>query len=98
MLAYEFDRHPPSSPAALRAARPDIAEIVGALLSTSVRSHPPHESAALAHALDGGLEPDEVALILAGRGVAEAFPVRWGESPESYATRTVSEMFVAYLQ
>ncbi len=42
--------------------------------------------------------PDEVARILAGRRVAEAFPVRRGESPEAYASRTVSEMFVAYLQ
>ncbi|MCJ2048291.1 hypothetical protein [Methylobacterium sp. J-070] len=57
-----------------------------------------HERAALAGAADDGLMPDEVARILAGRRVAEAFPVRRGESPEAYASRTVSEMFVAYLQ
>ncbi|MBE7247108.1 MAG: hypothetical protein INR63_19365 [Actinomycetospora chiangmaiensis] len=57
-----------------------------------------HERAALASAVDDGLMPDEVARILAGRRVAEAFPVRWGESPEAYASRAVSEMFVAYLQ
>ena len=57
-----------------------------------------HERAALESAVADGLMPDEVARILAGRRVAEAFPVRWGESPEAYASRTVSEMFVAYLQ
>lgn len=57
-----------------------------------------HERAALANALGDGLRPGEVARILAGRRVAEAFPVRWGESPEAYASRAVSEMFVAYLQ
>ncbi|MBE7245304.1 MAG: hypothetical protein INR63_10140 [Actinomycetospora chiangmaiensis] len=57
-----------------------------------------HEQAALASAVDDGLMPDEVARILAGRRVAEAFPVRWGESPAAYASRAVSEMFVAYLQ
>ncbi|WP_010685710.1 hypothetical protein [Methylobacterium mesophilicum] len=57
-----------------------------------------HEQAALANAVDDGLMPDEVAQILAGRRVAEAFPVRRGESPAAYASRAVSEMFVAYLQ
>ncbi len=42
--------------------------------------------------------PDEVAGILAGRRVTEAFPIRRGESPEAYASRAVAEMFVAYLQ
>ncbi|MCJ2087024.1 hypothetical protein MKK88_13645 [Methylobacterium sp. E-005] len=73
-------------------------------LARSVRSHPArefhpsHEHAALANALDDGLMPDEVAGILAGRRVTEAFPIRWGESPEAYASRAVAEMFVAYLQ
>ncbi len=71
---------------------------LGGPLSRSVRSHPSHERAALASALDDGLMPDEVAGILAGRRVAEAFPVRWGESPAAYASRAVSEMFVAYPQ
>lgn len=66
--------------------------------SRNVRAHPAHERAALASALDEGLMPDEVARILAGRRVAEAFPVRWGESPAAYASRAVSEMFVAYLR
>jgi len=57
-----------------------------------------HERAALASAVDDGLMPDEVAGILAGRRMGEAFPVRWGESPEAYAARAVSEMFVAYLR
>ena len=57
-----------------------------------------HEQAALASAVDDGLMPDEVAQILGGRRVADAFPVRWGESPEAYASRAVAEMFVAYLQ
>jgi len=57
-----------------------------------------YERAALANALGNGLMPGEVARILAGRRVAEAFPIRWGESPEAYASRAVSEMFVAYLQ
>ncbi|WP_342109706.1 hypothetical protein [Methylobacterium sp. SI9] len=72
-------------------------------LPRSVRSHPAHEHAthehtALANALDDGLMPDEVAGILAGRRVTEAFPIRRGESPEAYASRAVAEMFVAYLQ
>lgn len=71
---------------------------LGGPLNRSVRSHPSHERAALASALGDGLMPDEVARILAGRPVAEAFPIRWGESPEAYASRAVSEMFVAYLQ
>ncbi|WP_457106770.1 hypothetical protein [Methylobacterium sp. P5_C11] len=82
--------------------RPDLstepALALGRTLSGSVRSHPTHERAALASALDDGLMPDEVARILGGRRVTEAFPIRWGESPEAYASRTVSEMFVAYLQ
>jgi hypothetical protein len=92
MLTYETARN----------TQPDLsaepAASLGRALSRSVRSHPSHERAALASALDDGLMPDEVARILAGRRVAEAFPVRWGESPEAYASRTVSEMFVAYLQ
>lgn len=70
----------------------------GALLPGAVRSHPPYERAALASAVEEGLMPDEVMQILAGRKVAEAFPVRWGESPEAYASRAVAEMFVSYLQ
>lgn len=58
----------------------------------------PFERAALANAFDDGLMPDEVERILSGRRIAEVFPVRWGESPETYASRAVSEMFVAYLQ
>ena len=92
MLTYETAPNTQSGLSAERAASLDRA------LSRSVRSHPSHERAALASALDDGLMPDEVARILAGRRVAEAFPVRWGESPEAYASRTVSEMFVAYLQ
>lgn len=70
----------------------------GALLPDAVRTHPRYERAALASAFEDGLMPDEVLRILAGRRVAEAFPVRWGESPEAYASRAVSEMFVSYLQ
>lgn len=70
----------------------------GALLTDSVRTHPRYERAALTSAFEDGLMPDEVLQILAGRRVAEAFPVRWGESPEAYASRAVSEMFVSYLQ
>lgn len=92
MLTYETTRNTQSDPSAETAAS------LGRALSRSVRSHPSHERAALASALDDGLMPDEVAQILAGRRVAEAFPVRRGESPEAYASRTVSEMFVAYLQ
>ncbi|GJD36083.1 hypothetical protein [Methylobacterium aerolatum] len=62
------------------------------------RAHARYEEAALASAYEDGLMPDEVLGILAGRKVAEAFPVRWGESPEAYASRAVSEMFVSYLQ
>ncbi|MWV21291.1 hypothetical protein FVE89_04610 [Methylobacterium sp. 2A] len=79
------------------AALADPAALRGPL-SRSIRSHSSHERAALANALDDGLMPDEVARILAGRRVAEAFPIRWGESPEAYASRAVAEMFVAYLQ
>jgi hypothetical protein len=92
MLTYETTRN----------ARPGLsaepAWALGRTLSRSIRSHPSHERAALASALGDGLMPDEVARILAGRPVAEAFPIRWGESPEAYASRAVSEMFVAYLQ
>ena len=92
MLTYDTTRN----------TRPDLspepAAALGRALSRSVRSHPSHERAALASALDDGLMPDEVAQILAGRPVAEACPIRWGESPEAYASRAVSEMFVAYLQ
>jgi hypothetical protein len=68
------------------------------LFTEGTRAPRPYEQAALAGALDDGLMPDEVTRILAGRRMAEAFPVRWGESPEAYASRAVSEMFVAYLQ
>jgi hypothetical protein len=57
-----------------------------------------HERAALANALDEGLMVDEVAQILNGREIVDAFPVRRGESPADYAARAVAEMFVAYLQ
>lgn len=77
---------------------PAAPETFGAILPDLIRSHPPYERAALASAIDGGLMPDEVIGILAGRKVAEAFPVRWGESPEAYASRAVSQMFVSYLQ
>ena len=91
MLTYDTTRN----------TRPDLSPepaALGRALSRSIRSHPSHERAALASALDDGLMPDEVARILAGRRVAAAFPIRWGESPEAYASRAVSEMFVAYLQ
>lgn len=74
------------------------ADTSGALLPQAVGSYPPYERAALASAIEDGLMPDEVLQILAGRRVAEVFPVRWGESPEAYASRAVSEMFVSYLQ
>lgn len=57
-----------------------------------------HDRAALASALDDGLMPDEVAGILAGRRVVDAFPVQRGESPSVYAARAVAEMMVVYLQ
>lgn len=57
-----------------------------------------HGRAALASALDDGLMPDEVAEILAGRRIVDAFPVRWGESPSAYAARAVAEMMVVYLR
>ncbi len=63
------------------------AETVRALLFDSTRPLPPTSRPALANALDDGLMPDEVMQILAGRRIAEAFPVRWGESPEAYASR-----------
>lgn len=74
------------------------AAALGRTLYRSFSSHPRHERAALASSFDDGLMPDEVARILAGRRVVEAFPVRWGESSEAYASRAVSEMFVAYLK
>ncbi|MHB2207831.1 hypothetical protein [Methylobacterium sp. CM6257] len=98
MLIYDTPHDTPADLSAAPAALPDPATAVGNPLSRSIRVYPSHERAALASALDDGLMPDEVARILAGRRVAEAFPVRWGESPEAYASRAVSEMFVAYLQ
>ena len=56
-----------------------------------------HGRAALAGALGDGLMPDEVRRILAGRRVADAFPVWRGESPSAYASRAVAEMFAVYL-
>jgi hypothetical protein len=95
---YDTPRDPHTDLTTAPPARPDPAGTLGRLLSRRVHAHPSHERAALASALDDGLMPDEVAQILGGRQVAEAFPVRWGESPEAYASRAVSEMFVAYLQ
>jgi hypothetical protein len=83
---------------AATAASSFSAEPFGPIPFRSVRSSAAHERAALASAIDGGLLPDEVTQILGGRRVAEAFPVRWGETPGAYASRAVSEMFVAYLQ
>ncbi|MER2196447.1 hypothetical protein [Methylobacterium brachiatum] len=57
-----------------------------------------HGRAALANALDEGLMADEVAQILDGREIVDAFPVWRGETPSAYAARAVAEMFVAYLQ
>lgn len=76
----------------------DFADEIGGFSPRPNHSATLHERKALASALDDGLMPDEVAHILAGRRVAEAFPVRWGESPEAYAYRVVSDMFIAYLQ
>ena len=90
MQPHDFDQNA-VDPASLRLD-------ASALLPDSVRTHPRYERAALASAFEDGLMPDEVRTILAGRRVAEAFPVRWGESPEAYASRAVSEMFVSYLQ
>jgi hypothetical protein len=98
MLTYETTRTTHSDLSGTSAARAEPAAALGRTPSRSVRSDSSHERAALASALDDGLMADEVARILAGRRVAEAFPVRWGESPEAYASRAVSEMFVAYLQ
>jgi hypothetical protein len=97
MLTYNVapTPHPDLSAAALADLR---AAELGDPLARSIRSHPSHERAALANALDDGLMPDEVARILAGRRMAEAFPIRRGESPQAYASRAVAEMFVAYLQ
>ncbi|MCJ2136950.1 hypothetical protein MKK69_23355 [Methylobacterium sp. J-026] len=95
MQTYETTRNTRSD---LSAAQAEPAASLGRTLYRSVRSHPAYERAALATAFDDGLMPDEVARILAGRRVAEAFPVRRGESPEDYASRAVAEMFVAYLQ
>ncbi|MGH1573637.1 hypothetical protein ACRAWG_27015 [Methylobacterium sp. P31] len=98
MLTYDIPRDTHADLSAAPAALADPARAIGNSLSRSIRAYPSHERAALASALDGGLMPDEVARILAGRRVAEAFPVRRGESPAAYASRAVSEMFVAYLQ
>lgn len=95
MLTYDVSPTPLSDLSAAALADPAGR---GGPPSRSIRSHPSHERAALAGALDDGLMPDEVARILGGRRVVEAFPVRWGESPAAYASRAVSEMFVAYLQ
>lgn len=54
--------------------------------------------AAFATAIDDGLMPNEVRMILGGRRIVDAFPVRWGESLPAYAERTVAEMMVAYLR
>ncbi len=95
MLAYETSHD----------TQPDLTVALRSKIATSATgrydrhaSTQPFERAALANAFDDGLMPDEVERILSGRRVAEAFPVRWGESPETYASRAVSEMFVAYLQ
>ena len=98
MLTYDIPRDTPADLSAAPAALADPAPATGMPLSRSSRAYPSPERAALASALGAGLMPDEVARILAGRRVAEAFPVRRGESPEAYASRAVSEMFVAYLQ
>ncbi len=98
MQTYETTWHTQSDLSAASAAQADPAASLGRTLYGSVRSQPAYERAALATAFDDGLMPDEVDRILAGRRVAEAFPVRRGESPEDYASRAVAEMFVAYLQ
>ena len=74
----------PSAAASPRTARTDL-------------RYSSHGRAALAGALGDGLMPDEVRRILAGRRVADAFPVWRGESPSAYASRAVAEMFAAYL-
>ncbi|KQO67468.1 hypothetical protein [Methylobacterium sp. Leaf89] len=53
--------------------------------------------AAAAAAIENGLLPQELAEVLAGRSVVEAFPVAWRESVSDYADRAVAEMMVAYL-
>jgi hypothetical protein len=53
--------------------------------------------AAAAAAIENGLLPHELAEVLAGRSVVEAFPVTWRESVADYADRAVAEMMVAYL-
>lgn len=98
MHSFETNRNTRSESYVRPGAWAEPTAALGRTLSQSISSHPRHERAALASALDDGLMPDEVARILAGRRMAEAFPVRWGESSEAYASRVVSEMFVAYLQ
>ena len=68
------------------------------ILGGDLPRHHAHGRAALTNALDEGLMADEVAQILGGRKIVEAFPVWRGESPAEYAARAVAEMFVAYLQ
>jgi hypothetical protein len=96
MLTYDTSRDTHSDLNAAPAAPP--ADAGGRPPSRRLGADRTYERAALANALGNGLMPGEVARILAGRRVAEAFPIRWGESPEAYASRAVSEMFVAYLQ
>lgn len=57
-----------------------------------------HGRAAFTAALEDGLLSGEVAQILGGRRIVDAFPVRRGESPPVYAARAVGEMMVAYLR
>ncbi|WP_336492528.1 hypothetical protein [Methylobacterium nigriterrae] len=56
-----------------------------------------HDRAAWATALDDGLLSEEIRQVLAGRRMLDAFPIRFGENPQAYATRAVAEMIVAYL-
>lgn len=98
MQSFKTTRNPRSDFLVPPDTRAEQATALGRTLSRSISSHPRHERAALASALEDGLMPDEVARILAGRRVAEAFPVWRGESSQAYASRAVSEMFVAYLQ
>ena len=58
----------------------------------------PHDRAAWATALDDGLMDEEIRQVLAGRRMVDAFPVRFREDPQTYATRAVAEMMVAYLR
>ena len=77
-----FERTTPASPALLFAPR-------------SLRRS--YGRAAAAAAIANGLLPHELAEVLAGRSVVEAFPVAWRESVSDYADRAVAEMMVAYL-